>query len=83
MGSATFLCGSAARPEWPVVSLPPASAFAPVDRVHGRPGCGAPCSPFRRHVVSLPLRNSRGEARGAYKTNWCSTVARDRFLDLA
>jgi hypothetical protein len=81
VGSATLLCGSAACPEWPVVSLPPASAFVPVDRVHGQLGCGAPCSPFRRHVVALPLRNGREEARGAYKRSRCSTVARDRSFE--
>ena len=45
-GTPTFPCG----PSWPSCMDGGYSAtgisFTPMDRVHGQPGCGAPCSTF-------------------------------------
>jgi hypothetical protein len=83
VGTPTFLCS----PSWPSCMDGGFSAtgisFMPMDRVHGQLSCGAPCSPFCRHVVALPLRKRKEEARGAYKRRRHTTVAKDRILILA
>ena len=63
-----------------MVSLQPALAFVPMDRVHGQLGCGAQCSALLSPCGSPSTAMSKEEARGAYKRRRSSTVARDRIF---